>query len=86
MTNNRTRVLWISGRPANQGKTSFSEVFEWCAREIAVGYGYASGQEATAHIGLANMKTVDVEVLLPHGKGRIERKGVKANQRLTIEK
>jgi hypothetical protein len=57
----------------------------WCAREIAVGYGYASGQEALAHIGLGKMDACDVEVILPHGKGRIERKGVKANQRLNIE-
>ena len=46
--------------------------------------GYASGQEALAHIGLGKMNACDVEVVLPHGKGRIERKGVKANQRLTI--
>jgi hypothetical protein len=31
------------------------------------------------------MDACDVEVILPHGKGRIERKGVKANQRLNIE-
>lgn len=58
----------------------------WCAREIAVGYGYASGQEGIAHLGLGTMANCDVEILLPHGKGRIERKGVKANQRLTITK
>ncbi len=58
----------------------------WCAREIAVGYGYASGQEALAHIGLGKMDACDVEVILPHGKGRIVRRGVKANQRLTIKK
>ena len=57
-----------------------------CAREIAVGYGYASGQEALAHIGLGDLDSCDIEVVLPHGKGRIERKGVKANQRLTIAK
>ena len=47
--------------------------------------GYASGQEAIAHIGLGKMNVCDVEVVLPHGKGRIERKGVKANQRLNME-
>ncbi len=57
----------------------------WCAREIAVGYGYASGQEALAHIGLAGMDACDVEIVLPHGKGRIERKDVKANQLVKIE-
>lgn len=54
------------------------------AREISVGYGYASGQEAIAHFGLDKLETCDVEVILPHGKGRLERKGLKANQRVTI--
>ncbi len=54
------------------------------AREIAVGYGYASGQEAMAHMGLGTVEKCDVEVILPHGKGRIERKGVQANQRVNV--
>ncbi len=58
----------------------------WVAREISVGYGYASGQEAIAHIGLGELETCDIEITLPHGKGRIERKAVRANQRLTIQK
>jgi hypothetical protein len=53
--------------------------------EIAVGYGYASGQEAIAHLGLGELDRCDLEVILPHGKGRIERKGVKANQRLVVD-
>jgi enediyne biosynthesis protein E4 len=53
-------------------------------REIAVGYGYASGQEAMAHFGLGKHESCDLEVILPHGKGRLERKGVKANQLLTV--
>lgn len=57
----------------------------WCAKEIAVGYGYASGQEALAHIGLGKMESCDVEVVLPHGKGKLERKGVKANERIVIK-
>ena len=57
----------------------------WCAREIAVGYGYASGQEAIAHIGLGTMDQCDVEVILPHGKGKLEQKGVKANQRMVMK-
>jgi hypothetical protein len=56
----------------------------WCAREIAVGYGYASGQEALAHVGLGELDACDIEVVLPHGKGSVERKDVKANQRVTI--
>ena len=54
------------------------------AREIAVGYGYASGQEAIAHFGLGDLKTCDVEVVLPHDRGTIARRNVEANQRLTI--
>ena len=53
-------------------------------REIAVGFGYASGQEAIAHIGLGNLTECDVEIILPHGKGRIEQKGVKADQRILL--
>jgi hypothetical protein len=54
------------------------------SREISVGYGYASGQEAIAHFGLGKVEECDLEVILPHGKGRLERKGVKANQRVTV--
>lgn len=54
------------------------------AREIAVGYGYASGQEAVAHFGLGGYQQCDVEVLLPHGRGRLLRQGVAANQRLHV--
>lgn len=56
------------------------------AKEIAVGYGYASGQEAILHFGLGDVKVCDVEIILPHGKGRIERKDVAVDQRLTIRK
>lgn len=53
-------------------------------REIATGYGYASGQPAEAHFGLGTAGAVDVEVVLPHGKGTRTRPGVPANQRLTV--
>ncbi|MEX0716564.1 MAG: CRTAC1 family protein [Planctomycetaceae bacterium] len=53
-------------------------------REIATGFGYASGQPALAHFGLGKQESVDLEVILPHGRGRIERKDVRANQRITI--
>jgi hypothetical protein len=53
-------------------------------REIATGYGYASGQPASAHFGLGKAEKVDVEVILPHGKGRLTRAGVQANQVLTV--
>ncbi len=55
------------------------------AREISVGFGYASGQEAIAHFGLGATEKCDIEVILPHGKGRRERRGVTANQRLAVE-
>ena len=55
------------------------------SREIAIGYGYCSGQEAVAHFGLGKQELVDVEVTLPHGKGKLTRKGVKANQALTVK-
>jgi hypothetical protein len=55
-------------------------------QEIATGYGYASSQPAIAHFGLDKIEFVDVEVTLPYGQGTITKKGVKANQRLTIGK
>ncbi len=54
-------------------------------REMGIGYGYCSGQEAVAHFGLGKEAAVDVEVTLPHGKGKLTRKGVKANQMLTVK-
>ncbi len=53
-------------------------------RDIAIGYGYASGQPGYAHFGLGKEKSADVEVILPHGKGTLTRKGVSANQTLTV--
>ena len=55
------------------------------AREIQVGYGWCSGEEAVAHFGLGKEETVNVEVVLPHGKGKIMRDRVKANQRVTVK-
>jgi hypothetical protein len=55
------------------------------SREISIGYGWCSGQEAVAHFGLGKQETVDLEVILPHGKGRLEQKGVKANLRLIVK-
>jgi hypothetical protein len=54
-------------------------------REMAVGFGYASGQPALIHVGLGKDTEVDLEVLLPFGKGTQVRRGVRANQRITIE-
>jgi hypothetical protein len=55
-------------------------------REISVGYGYGSGQEAVAHFGLGTRAECDIEVVLPHVKGRIERQQVRANQRILMGK
>lgn len=55
-------------------------------REIAVGFGYASGQEAIAHFGLGAAESCDVEIILPHGQGRLERRDMKANQRVTVSR
>jgi hypothetical protein len=54
------------------------------AREIAVGFGYASGQATIAHFGLEDVTNVDLEVILPHGQGRIVRENVAADQRVTM--
>ena len=55
-------------------------------REISKGFGYASSQESVAHFGLGKTEIVDVVVELPHGKGTLTKKNVKANQRLTIKR
>lgn len=54
------------------------------SREIAVGFGYASGQEAIAHFGLGKRTACDVVVTLPHGGGTVTKAEVKAGQRLTV--
>jgi hypothetical protein len=56
------------------------------SREIAKGFGYASSQEAVAHFGLGEQTECDVVVTLPHGKGRIVRKAVPVDQRITVKK
>ena len=55
-------------------------------REIGIGYGYCSGQEAIAHFGLGKVERVDIEVTLPHGKGAFKQKAVAANQRVTLKR
>ena len=53
-------------------------------REIASGFGYASGQPAIAHFGLGDLEAVDLQIVLPHDGGTLERRGIKANQRLVV--
>ncbi len=54
-------------------------------QEIAVGYGYVSGHAAEAHFGLGQLEKVDVEVVLPHGRGTRKQANVAANQHIVIE-
>ncbi len=54
-------------------------------REMAIGYGYCSGQEAIAHFGLGKVERVDVEVRLPFRSEVLRRTDVKVNQRLVIK-
>lgn len=56
------------------------------SREIATGFGYASSQEAAAHFGLGDRTECDVVVTFPHGKGRVVRLGIKADQRVSISR
>jgi len=53
-------------------------------REVATGYGYASSQEAVAHFGLGKQRQCDVEVVFPHGRGRVVRPSVAADQRISF--
>jgi enediyne biosynthesis protein E4 len=66
------------------GKLGQSSALLGC-QDIGVGYGYASGHAAMAHFGLGKEASVDVEVILPHGRGKLSKKKVRANQRITIE-
>jgi hypothetical protein len=53
--------------------------------EIMLGYGYVSSHSADAHFGLGTAEKVDIEVTLPHGRGKLTRTDVKADQRLVIQ-
>ena len=66
------------------GKLGQADALLGC-QDIASGYGYASAQPAIAHFGLGAVDAVDVEVTFPHGKGTVARKGVKADQRITVK-
>jgi hypothetical protein len=75
-----------------QGIGSIVEVYEPSSNklvghgEIAVGYGYSSGQLAVAHFGLGDVKEVTVRIRFPGDKGSRALHGVKANQRITFKK
>ena len=53
-------------------------------QEIHISNGFCTGQEATAHFGLGEHTTCDVEITLPFGKGVIRKTSVKADQLLTV--
>ncbi|RYY10210.1 MAG: CRTAC1 family protein, partial [Chitinophagaceae bacterium] len=53
-------------------------------QDISIGYGYASGQTAIAQFGIGALSSVDIEVILPNGKGKLTRQNVKANQKITL--
>ena len=53
-------------------------------KEVASGFGYASGQEAVVHFGLGEKETCDVQITLPHGKGTITRANLSVNRRIVI--
>jgi hypothetical protein len=55
-------------------------------KEISVGFGYGSGQAPVVHAGLGKLTKVDVEVILPHGNGKLIQKGINANQTIIIKK
>jgi hypothetical protein len=65
------------------GKLGQADAMLGC-REIAVGFGYASGQPALAHFGLGSQEKVDLEILLPHGQGTLTRRNVPTDQRLVV--
>ena len=66
------------------GKAGDPAAFLAC-REIATGFGYASSQEAVAHFGMGGTARCDVEVVFPHGKGRVVRRDVPTNQRIVVK-
>ena len=53
-------------------------------REIATGYGYASGQPAVAHFGLGDHTQVDLRATLPDGQ-TLQRRSVQADQVLVLK-
>ena len=68
--------VYRSGQAGNEGALLG-------VQEIAIGYGYASGQAAVCHFGLGKQTTVDVEVQLGNGEVR-QQTGVKVNQKIVV--
>jgi hypothetical protein len=53
-------------------------------QEIGISEGFCTGGEAVAHVGLGDTERVDVEVVLPHGKGVLRRRDVPADRTLVV--
>ena len=66
-----------------QGKLGNPAYLLGC-QDVSIGFGYASGHTDISHFGLGRENTVDVEIALPHGKGKRLQKNVKANQRIVM--
>ncbi|HTE27887.1 CRTAC1 family protein [Flavitalea sp.] len=66
------------------GKTGQASALLGC-QDISVGYGYASGQTAIAHFGIGKINSVDIEVILPNGAGKLVQKNVKTNQKIILQ-
>jgi len=66
-----------------QGKLGNPAYLLGC-QDVSIGFGYASGHTDISHFGLGQENTVDVEITLPHGKGKRLQKNVKANQRIVM--
>ncbi|QDU97849.1 CRTAC1 family protein [Lignipirellula cremea] len=73
----------VRAYPAGQALTRNGAMV--ASEQIAIGYGYASGQAPVAHLGLGDLKACDLIVTLPHGKGQIIKRNVPANTRLKID-
>lgn len=54
-------------------------------RSVTPYAGYAAGVPTEVHFGLGQASAVDVRITLPHGNGTVERRGVRANQHVTID-
>ncbi|HYW78597.1 MAG TPA: CRTAC1 family protein [Thermoguttaceae bacterium] len=67
-------------RPGKAGKPDALLGFQ----EVAIGYGYAAGQEAICHFGLGDATTVDMVVRFPDGIELVER-SVAVDRRLVIQ-
>lgn len=55
------------------------------SREIAIGYGYCSGQEAVVHFGLGDIEKVDLEFIHPHDNGRTTGTELTVNRRVDMK-